>query len=611
MFLKLLLLILFTQLIYANEIIINEKTSDKEILSLSDVYIDNDRNTSIDTIVTSDILFTPNNKTNLSFGYAPDFEVWIKFKLTNETDKTLHKTIEYDNPLTTHIEFYNYKNNRYNQIDDGLFFINQDRSALTPIFKIVLQPNESKVFYLKASSDITTLIVKLNIWDEKTFDKQEMEHQLILTLFFGAMFLLAFYNLLIYFFIRDISYLYYVFYVMGITIHHSIYVGLATLYIFPAQYIENIINFAMVIVSFPILALAFLTKSFLQTKQYPLWHKVLNIYLWISICAIFFFTYTNEYNNIRSIVPIILLFYLVCLTIYAAIKKNRQAYIVLFGWFMFFIAGTSMYISSLGIYNVYESIPYLIESVLILEALIFSIALTDKIKQLQKKKSEANMELILQKEMETIKLTQIVNKKTYNLKIALDEKELLLKELNHRVKNNMQMIVSLIRLQNKKIKDEKIKDIFITVQNRINAMSHLHELLYNQDNIAYINAYDYFTLLIDELKNSYSNNINIILSIKTDLKVEQSVYCGLVVNELITNSFKYAFKNKEGDITISLEKKDDNYQLTVSDNGVGYTQEKETNTLGLILVNTLSTEQLDGNIEIDSTNGVKVQIQWK
>ena len=85
----------------------------------------------------------------------------------------------------------------------------------------------------------------------------------------------------------------------------------------------------------------------------------------------------------------------------------------------------------------------------------------------------------------------------------------------------------------------------------------------------------------------------------------------MIVNELITNSFKYAFKNRIGDIDICLEKIDDSYFLSVNDNGIGFDQTKQTSTLGLILVHTLSTEQLDGTIKIDSNEGTRVQIKWK
>ncbi len=217
---------------------------------------------------------------------------------------------------------------------------------------------------------------------------------------------------------------------------------------------------------------------------------------------------------------------------------------------------------------------------------------------------------VKQKRVEKEKLARQVGEKTKELQIALDEKELLLKELNHRVKNNMQTIISLIRLQSEKVNDEKIQDIFITIQNRINAMSILHELLYKQDNISQINTYDYFEMMIEELQKSYPKDVTINFDIKTDLPTEEAIYCGIILNELVTNCFKYAFPNKKGKIDISLVKIEKRTILTVSDNGVGYDQTNLSNTLGTTLVNRLVKKQLGGDITLDTKNGVKITIKW-
>ena len=160
-----------------------------------------------------------------------------------------------------------------------------------------------------------------------------------------------------------------------------------------------------------------------------------------------------------------------------------------------------MFLSSLGIYNFYDVIPYFIEIFLVFEAIIFSIALSDRIKELQKEKDNAQNSLIKQQKTETKRLEKMVDDKTIALKSTLVEKEILLKELNHRVKNNMQTIISLIRLQNDEIEDVKINMLLSTIQNRISAMSHLHELLYQKDTIKFVDANEYFERII--FRSSY------------------------------------------------------------------------------------------------------------
>lgn len=609
-YLKIILLLFISTNLFSNSIDIDKKNQ-IELLQTSEIFIDEKRNYTIDKIVVSDDLFQKNDKNILSFGYSPNFDVWIKFTLKNSSNNSIKKILEYNNPLTTNIEFYDSKKD-YKAQKHGLLSQNDNKFVLNPTFLIELEANEEKTYFLKASSEITTLIINLKLWDEENFYEKEIKHQVVLCLFFGAMFILAIYNLFIYFFTRDISYFYYVIYIFGLIIHHLMYTGIANIYLFDYDSMLFIVSLASVIVALPIYALGLFTKSFLQTKQYPKFNTILNLFLVLIPVSIIFFLVTDDYDKYRNSITMIFLLFLMIITLYAVIKKNQQAYFILFGWFIFLSSGLLMYLSSAGIFNITKYFPYLIETSFVMEAIIFSIALANRITSLQKERNEANQKLILQKENETKRLTNEVNLRTQDLKNALDEKELLLKELNHRVKNNMQTIVSLIRLQSDEIEDEKLRDILLTIQNRISAMGHLHELLYRQDNIEYIDVYEYFELLIEEVKDSYDSYIDIHLEIKTKLKMEQAIYCGLIINELITNSFKYAFTNKEeGNIFVSLKKEDGIIRLIVSDDGIGYDKDTPTNSLGLTLVNTLAVNQLRGDIKIESINGVKTMISWK
>lgn len=604
---KLVLFIIFSSNIYANILNIDENTKNIDLLQYSEIYIDKTRSLTIEDIKNPNIKFEKNDKNILAYGYSPDLDVWIKITIKNNSNKSILKIIEYNNPLTTNIDFFD--SNKNIHLKDGFLIDNLDKSTINPIFKIELNPNEENIYFIKATSNITTLIVDLKLWDENIFYKKEIKHQLILSLFFGAMFILGIYNLFIYVFTKDKSYLYYVLYIFGLILHHLVYVGFAKLYIFNLETLKIIIELAALFVALPIYFLGFFTKSFLQTIQYPKLNKVLNGFLIIIPLSIIFFLLTEEYDKYRTNLLMLFLIFLMIVTIYASLNKNRQAYFILFAWLVFLSSGLLMTLSSMGIYNTLP-FPYLIEVSFVLEAVIFSIALANRITNLQKEKNEANQKLIIQQENETKRLSKEVDLRTKDLKVALGEKEVLLKELNHRVKNNMQTIVSLIRLQSDEIEDEKLKDILLTTQNRIAAMGHLHELLYNQENINFIDVYEYFETLVDEVKSSYDESINIHLDIKTKLKMEQAIYCGLMINELITNSFKYAFLNKKGNIYITLEKSNNTLKLGVKDDGVGFDKDNTTFSLGLTLVNTLAINQLKGEMDIESKNGTSITISW-
>ena len=275
------------------------------------------------------------------------------------------------------------------------------------------------------------------------------------------MLILAIYNFFLYFFTKDISYFYYVLYVLGIVIHHLMYVGMANIYLLDPSALPVVVNLASAIVSFPIFALALFTKKSLNIKKYRRINFILNTFLILIPLSVLVFVLSDSYDKYRNVLNLLLLLYLVFITIYAVIKKVRAAYFILFGWFLITLAIVLMFISSAGIFDFYEYFPYMIESMLLGEVIIFAIALADRINYLQKDKEEAKNKLITQQENEKYRLEIKVNEKTKDLKIALNEKGLLLKELNHRVKNNMQTIVSLIRLQSDEIHDENTKDLFL------------------------------------------------------------------------------------------------------------------------------------------------------
>ena len=594
-----------TSMLYAETIVVDENTQKLEILSSSQIYIDKTRKLNIDDITKKDIKFENNDKDLLSYGYSPDFDVWVKFTLKNNSDKPIQKILEYGNSMTTDVIFYDIESGI--EIHEGHLHTDEERASINPVFEISLNPNQTKTFYIKASSYITTMIVKLNIWDNNSFYSQEVKHQFILALFFGAMAILAIYNLFVYFFTRDISYLFYVLYIVGISVHHTLYVGIVNIYFVDQFIMSYIVEFASIFIALPIFFLALFSKTFLQIKNYPILNNLLNLLLILFPVSISIFLLTDDFNKFRNIFPILVLFYLIATTGYLVYKRNRQAYFIISGWLVLAIGGLTMYLSSIGIINIYQSFPYIVEVSLLLEAILFSIALSDKINTLK-------TNLIVQKRTENERLELQVQEKTKDLELSLEEKTLLLQELNHRVKNNMQMIVSLIRLQTNDIDDKKIQSLFLTTQNRLNAMSELHELLYQKEDISYINAYEYFTTLIEGLQETYKQDVRINYTIDTDLQTEQAISCGIILNELVTNCLKYAFNDEQKEeryIDIFLSKFEDKYTLIVKDNGAGYDQQKVKKSFGLILVTTLTESKLQGSISIDTKNGVETIIIWR
>lgn len=190
---------------------------------------------------------------------------------------------------------------------------------------------------------------------------------------------------------------------------------------------------------------------------------------------------------------------------------------------------------------------------------------------------------------------------------SLREKEVLLKEVHHRVKNNMQVISSILNLQSSYVTDEYALNLLKESQNRIKTMAYIHESLYQNKTFSSINFSEYISTLTNNILQSYAaaiQKVKLELDVqKIILNLDTSIPAGLIINELVTNSIKHAFTgSNEGIIYINLYTKDNVLFLEVSDNGKGFPKEvdfRNTNSLGLQLVNTL-VEQLDGKVELKS-----------
>jgi len=212
----------------------------------------------------------------------------------------------------------------------------------------------------------------------------------------------------------------------------------------------------------------------------------------------------------------------------------------------------------------------------------------------------------------------ITDKKTAEQKMraSLKEKEVLLKEVHHRVKNNLQVISSILNLQGSYIKDAKILEILHESQNRIKSMAFVHESLYQTKDFASINFQEYVGNISRSLVHSYSLSTAPELNLDIDpifLNLDTSIPCGLIINELLSNALKYAFKDgRKGAIQVAVKENNNSITITIADNGMGLPNGldyRNTESLGLQLVVAL-VEQINGSIKIDQKKGTKFAIEF-
>jgi len=590
------ILLLFSIKLFAIDI--NTQSSNLEIMPKSYIYIDFDNNLSKNIIETKS--FIKNSKTILSLGFSPRSALWIKFKLKNKTNKTIRKIIEYANPLTEEIEFFNGKQ----KIVEGTWHIPSHRSSIHPTFKITLKAKEERIFFLKTHSTISTVIAQLTLWNIYDFQEKDTNQKILIFLFFTIMLTLLLYNSFIYLFTKDRAYLYYILYLIAIIINESTYTGVAQLYILSSFWTIVLTKYIMILTAFLIVTIILFTREFLHTSQFNRLDRLLKI-------AIYFVPILSllSCNNFLFNSNIIILFLplgglIIFIGFYTLFHGVKEARFYVIGWSMVLIALIITNLQTLGILMINEYVKYINDFSFIAETFLFSIALAHRIKI-------TNEKLFTLQKNEQERLKKLVTNKTQELKKALEKEELLYRELNHRVKNNFQMILSLIKLQILKSTNKSIKSELTVMRDRINSISHLYETLQiggDKD----IDTKHYFENIIDNIKLGFNKEVEIVLDIKYSLSIDKIIYCGLILNELITNSFKYAFE-KNGLIEVSIYQNEDIVYFIIKDNGSGYPSIINNNSLGIIIVQTLVDKQLLGTIKryTKDKEGVEYIISWK
>jgi two-component sensor histidine kinase len=597
------LLLLFASNLFA--ININDSSTDIDLLSHSEIFLDYDKN--IDTGSIEQKAFTQNTSPVLGMGFIPDAALWIRFSIKNTSNKKVYKTIVYENPETENIRFFDADK----VVLEGMWNMQDSRESIYPHFHISLDAHEQRTYYIRAYSKITTLIAKLRLYKEDDAIKADYTRKTFLFMFFASISILLIYNTMLLFFTRDKTYFYYSLYLSAVLVFESIYLGVAQLYFLSNELSQIITKATITYISMLVVPIVLFTQEFLETRRFRIHDTIFKSYLYAIpfLCVLSYDDMVLDQNIMLVFIP--LGFTLISVSIIALFNGVKQAKFYILGWSVVIVSLLLSVIESYGYINISSRFTYMNEIAFTLEALLFSIALAHRIKILNEQKSELDAQLIRLQKDEKNKLQELVDEKTKSLQDSLEEKELLYKELNHRVKNNLAMTISLIKLQISKSKNTQTKHELNTTKNRIHSIAKLYENLNVSGVSNSASTKDYFEDIEDNIRLSFNKDINIKYNINTNLDAHKLIYCGLILNELLTNSFKYAFdEHTSGTIDISLIKENGFFVLEVKDNGSGF-KDEEKDSLGLTIVKTLAQKQLFGDIEIDSQSGTKVTIRWE
>ena len=595
-------------------IIVSPEKNEINLLEGSEVYYDLGAKENIGTLLSNSKKFNPLQAKFLNYGYKSKNVVWIKFTLYNPSSKVIERKISIDNTFIETIELYRVENSKIIEHSiTGLLHQNENATFMHKL-PIVISSNVKQEYYMRLSSNNTSLNFTLTLLNDKIFIKQDRTRHIVWALFFGALMAMIIYNIFLFIFTKHSVYFYYLLYLFSIILTGNLYFGLiiSTAPEESLHYIKLKDSLSIYVANFITLSIAFFTREFLQTKQYPKIDLIIKVLITMLIIHSLVTSPDVLPQKDISFCYIGFLLIIFCIGNYAFLKGNKQARYFLIGWTFAILGWLSILLHDLAIWNVKFMFYYIFEVLVMAEVLLFSISLASRIKHLCYQKNELIQKLLLQKENETKHLEEIVKERTKTLQVELKNNELLLKELHHRVKNNMQFIASLYALKldsnANSITDSKLREKLRDIERKIYAMSEVHEMLYSQKKLDNIDAKSYLEKVLYSIKNAFqTEDILFHLCVDTTLDAEEAIYCGLIINELVTNAVKYAFDEKGGRIEIELKPHGAHTLLRVCDNGRGITKcDKET--FGMMMIKTLVEEQLEGKLSIKNKKGAEVSI---
>jgi two-component sensor histidine kinase len=539
--------------------------------------------------------------------------IWIKLQLQNPTEKPVEKVLILTSPLLETITLYN-GNDLSNPIIKGVSNISKDHTTLYPFYTIDLAGYTSQEYYLKIRSLYEPVDFRLRIEDKNRYLAEDRAQQFINILLIGMVLALMIYSFLVSFYTKDKSYSFYSFYLFFLIYQQMTYLGLTQIY-FPTYFILIDIKIPVIKIGILVITAALFAMYFLKTKQKPLLNKIYKFFILLVLLEMFILSLPGMYNlDIVIITGAFFIIFNLTASIISYLQGYKQARLFIVGFSIVFFSYLLIILDALGLTSIMQDFQNILMFGTAFEALILSLAFADRYVILQNEKAEVDARILIESKERAAIIENEVVKKTDELNHALKTKELLLEEVNHRVKNNLQVILSIIRLQNNEIEDEDVKEKFISLENRINAIAKTYNTLLVKGDLVEIDMQEYIDSLLADIQETLDHEEQQI-SIKTDIDVmiplRESVYIGLIINELVSNAYKYAFDDDKGKISISLHHDKDDYLLIVEDNGKGFIQKETNTTLGLKLIHTLIYDQLGGDMKVFSNDHTKYSIRFR
>ncbi|WBX76354.1 hypothetical protein PG911_17275 [Tenacibaculum ovolyticum] len=538
--------------------------------------------------------FLETKKNNINLGITKS-ALWLKVKL-NKKKLTPIAVLIIKTPLKDDINiWYDLKNGETVKKSLGLNYLYSKNKLnhFVPSFEIPVKDLKSNTIFIRVKSRYS-MKVPIVIKTKEDFYKERTTEYFFGGIFIGGLLLMGVYNLFLFLSTKDSSYLLYVLALLSAILSQGYLFGILIPFISPESP-EFSFRFPIIIMGFTGFFSCWFTIQFLEIKK----TNTFFYYALISLMSLLLFNifiellgidYLSRKINILLIITTSTIIFSSAL--YSLINGNKIAYYFTLAWSFYLFGMTTFALQTLGVipYNIFTE--HIMHLGTFLEVVLLSFALGHKYKLVQAEKNK--LENQTRKELE-----KMVNQQTKKLETSLEDKEVLLKEVHHRVKNNLQIIISLLDLQVASIRDNENKKILAQSKSRVYSMSLIHQKLYQSGNLSHVNIKNYLEELFLSIQNSYydiNKKINYISIIENkELSINQIVPLGLIVNELLTNCFKYGINNKGNNIIkITLAFKKNKLILEIGDSGIGFKEEDQKQdvkkSLGLFLIKSLSKQ---------------------
>jgi two-component sensor histidine kinase len=538
--------------------------------------------------------------------------IWIRIKLENNTTSPLQRIILLTSPLIEEVNFYETSPSTQPK-QYGVAHITDAHHTLFPYIPVLIDANTTQTYYLHIRSLLTPVDFRLLLKEYDTHLKEDRKQQFEDIFLVGFVLALALYSLLLFFYVKDKSYLYYSFYLFALIWQQLTYLGLTQIY-FPKAFIDLDMHIPVLKVNLLILTSALFAMHFLRTEKNRLLQRIYKGFMLAAVIETLIFGSAQFYSlDISIATGVLFIVYNLAAGIISYRQGLKQARLFILGFGIVFVSYVLIILDAIGLTSIMQHFQNILMFATALEVLILSLAFADRYIILQEAKTRSDALLLAESQNRAALVEQEVQKKTEALNKALQTKEMLIQEIHHRVKNNLQIILSMIRLQDDATHNPLLHERLTELEHRINAISKTYMMLLETEDLEQVDMEDYLSSLLQDIADAYDfrqHDIGIKCDIHVYLPLKQAVYVGLIINELVTNAYKHAFRHTNGTIIISLYKEEGYYILSVEDSGTEYTPENTPSGLGLKLLHTLVNDQLEGTLEVSTFPHTKYTIRF-